>query len=111
MEELDVDKPLEALARKMVKNIFNGPFENKVNYIEKLVKELEPDAVINFCHWGCKQANGGSMLLKESMSKLNVPILILDGDAMDRRNSHDGQIKTRFEAFLELINKEDEKFC
>lgn len=111
MEELDVDKPLEALARKMVKNIFNGPFENKVNYIEKLVKELEPDAVINFCHWGCKQSNGGSMLLKESISKLNVPMLILDGDAMDRRNSHDGQIKTRFEAFLELINKEDEKFC
>lgn len=36
-------------------------------------------------------------------------MLILDGDAMDRRNSHDGQIKTRLEAFLELLDHEEEK--
>ena len=34
-------------------------------------------------------------------------MLILDGDAMDRRNSHDGQIKTRLEAFLELVKTEE----
>ena len=110
MEMLDPEKPLESLSRKMVKNSFNGPFENKVNSIESIVKELNPDAVINFCHWGCKQASGGNMLLKESMNKLNIPMLTLDGDAVDRRNSHDGQIKTRFEAFLELINEEN-KLC
>ena len=110
MEMLDPEKPLESLSRKMVKNIFNGPFENKVNSIESMVKELNPDAVIIFCHWGCKQASGGNMLLKESMNKLNIPMLTLDGDAVDRRNSHDGQIKTRVEAFLELINEES-KLC
>ena len=36
-------------------------------------------------------------------------LVILDGDAMDRRNSHDGQIKTRLEAFLELLDQEEEK--
>ena len=36
-----------------------------------------------------------------------IPMLILDGDALDRRNNHDGQVKTRFEAFLELIGQED----
>ena len=30
-------------------------------------------------------------------------MLILDGDGIDRRNSHDGQIKTRLEAFLEML--------
>lgn len=110
MEMLDSENPLESLSRKMVKNIFNGPYENKVKYIENLVKELDIDAVINFCHWGCKQASGGNMLLKESMNKLNIPMLTLDGDAIDRRNSHDGQIKTRFEAFLELISEES-KLC
>lgn len=45
-------------------------------------------------------------MLKEAMQKKDIPTLILDGDAMDRRNSHDGQIKTRLEAFLELINEE-----
>ena len=29
----------------------------------------------------------------------------LDGDGIDKRNSHDGQIKTRLEAFLEMIKE------
>ena len=44
----------------------------------------------------------------------------LDGDGIDRRNSHDGQIKTRLEAFLEMLDtgeiqetseKEEKKIC
>ena len=34
-------------------------------------------------------------------------MLILDGDGIDRRNSHDGQIKTRLEAFLEMLETDD----
>ena len=74
--------------------------------IGTLVDELKPDAIIHFCHWGCKQASGGSILLKEKMKEKNIPMLILDGDGIDKRNSHDGQIKTRLEAFLELIESE-----
>ena len=36
-------------------------------------------------------------------------MLILDGDGIDRRNSHDGQIKTRLEAFLEILSEEKRK--
>ena len=36
-------------------------------------------------------------------------MLILDGDGIDRRNSHDGQIKTRLEAFLEMLDTEKTK--
>ena len=34
-------------------------------------------------------------------------MLILDGDGIDKRNSHDGQIKTRLEAFLEMLDADD----
>jgi len=104
MKKLDPEHPLEALARKMILNIYNGPYERKAKHIANLVRSFESDAVINFCHWGCKQSSGGAMLLREEMQKMGVPILILDGDALDRRNSHDGQIKTRLEAFLEMIS-------
>ena len=43
--------------------------------------------------------------VKEEIAKTGVPMLILDGDALDRRNSHDGQIRTRLEAFLEMIDQ------
>ena len=105
MQELDTSHPLEALARKMICNIYNGPYERKAKYVAKMVKKFDSDAVINFCHWGCKQSSGGVMLLKEEIAKTGVPMLILDGDALDRRNSHDGQIRTRLEAFLEMIDQ------
>ena len=108
MERLDPAHPLEALARKMLDNIYNGPYERKTEKIAELVKMMESDAVIHFCHWGCKQSSGGAMLHREKMQEAGIPMLILDGDAMDRRNSHDGQIRTRLEAFLEMLDHMEE---
>ncbi len=70
-------------------------------------KTLNADAVINFCHWGCKQSNGGSMLLKKVMEENNIPYLSIDGDGVDRRNSHDGQLRTRLEAFFEILKNNE----
>lgn len=108
MGTLDVNDPFRAIARKLVQNVFNGSYGHKAKILGDLVDKLSPDAVIHFCHWGCKQASGGSVLLKEEMNRRKVPMLILDGDGIDKRNSHDGQIKTRLEAFLEMIEEESE---
>lgn len=102
-EPLDVDHPLEALARKMLDNVYNGPFSRKVDLIEHLVDEYDIDGVVDFCHWGCKQSAGGVQLIKERMRAKGIPMLVLDGDAIDRRSSQDGQTRTRLEAFLELL--------
>ena len=45
----------------------------------------------------------------QKLEKKDIPLLILDGDGMDRRNSHDGQIRTRFEAFLEVLKQRKEE--
>ena len=103
IEMLDISHPIESLARKMILNIYNGDFARKVDMIEENVKKYNCDGVIEFCHWGCKQTAGGAMLLKERMKEIGIPMLILDGDAIDRRNSSDGQIRTRFEAFMEVL--------
>lgn len=105
MEDMDVEHPLNALAKKMIGNIYNGPFTRKLDACADYVQRYNCDAAIELCHWGCKQSAGGAMLLKDRMRALGKPMLILDGDALDRRNCPDGQIKTRFEAFMELLNK------
>ncbi len=104
-EPLDPARPLESLAKKMICNISNGSYERKAELVQEIAKELSPDGVINFCHWGCKQSSGGAMILKEKMQEIDIPFLVLDGDGMDRRNSSDGQIRTRLEAFLEMIDQ------
>ena len=104
-EQMDETHPLEALARKMICNIYNGGFERKAEACAAFAKEYRCDAVVEFCHWGCKQSAGGAMLLKKKMREIGLPMLVLDGDALDRRNNHDGQIRTRFEAFLEVLDR------
>ncbi len=108
-EEMDAERPYRALAKKIIRNLYNGTYDYKAQTLGKIVREVEPDGLIHFCHWGCKQSSGGSILLKEKMQELNVPMLILDGDGIDKRNSHDGQIKTRLEAFLEMLDQRDEE--
>ncbi len=103
-EPLDIEHPLEALAKKLILNIYNGPYDRKIEAVKKAVKDLDSDAVIHFCHWGCKQSAGGAMELKKAVREMDIPMLILDGDCMDRRNCHDGQLKTRLEAFFEILN-------
>ena len=110
MEEMDPEKPFESLAKKIIRNLYNGSYSRKADMVGELADRLKPDAVIHFCHWGCKQASGGSLILKDRMKEKGIPTLILDGDGIDKRNSHDGQIKTRLEAFLELLETE-EKEC
>lgn len=102
---LDENEPFRALAKKLVENVFNRTYEHKAKMLGDAADRMKPDALIHFCHWGCKQAAGGSVLLKEEMNRRNIPMLILDGDGIDKRNSHDGQIKTRLEAFLEMIEE------
>ena len=104
VEELDPGKPFHSLAKKIICNLYNGSYRNRAQIVSGLADRLHPDAVIQFCHWGCKQSSGSSILLKERIQEKGIPMLILDGDGIDKRNSHDGQIKTRLEAFLEMLD-------
>ena len=102
-EMLDTAHPLEALADKMLLNIYNGDYSRKSDAITEMIRKYDPDGVIGFCSWGCRQSAGGIQLMKKKVLELEKPMLILDGDDVDRRNCPDGQIKTRFEAFLEEL--------
>jgi benzoyl-CoA reductase/2-hydroxyglutaryl-CoA dehydratase subunit BcrC/BadD/HgdB len=66
-------------------------------------KKLRADGVVYFCHWGCKQTLGGAQFVKDYMESAGYPALILDGDGCDRGNINDGQMLTRMQAFLEML--------
>ena len=68
-----------------------------------LVKKLNADGVILFCHWGCKHTLGGARLGKKALEEAGLPTLLLDGDSCDRGFGGEGQAATRMEAFLEVL--------
>ena len=100
---IDVDKPFESMARRVVYGAFNGPATNRANVALSTAQQLGADGAIVFCHWGCKQTLGASQLIKETFEQSGIPCLVLDGDGCDRRNVAEGQMITRLNAFIEQL--------
>jgi benzoyl-CoA reductase/2-hydroxyglutaryl-CoA dehydratase subunit BcrC/BadD/HgdB len=101
--ELETDDPFRALAVKILSNPELLPMEEKLRRILALADEYAVDGVIHFLQWGCRWNYGQSALFKEALRRTGLPLLALDGDAVDRRAAPYGQMLTRLEAFLELL--------
>ena len=103
--EPDPEHPYESMARRLLCNTFNGPMSRRADKIAEMAKKLHANGVVFFCHWGCKNTIGGAGLVRERLEQEGIPMLALDGDGCDRRNINDGQMLTRLEAFLELLEE------
>ena len=69
----------------------------------------ESDGAVLFAHWGCKGTIGASSLIKQSLEKTGLPTMILDGDGCNPANTSDGQVSTRLQAFVEMLEKGKEE--
>jgi benzoyl-CoA reductase/2-hydroxyglutaryl-CoA dehydratase subunit BcrC/BadD/HgdB len=101
--DIDPDRPYESMARRLVASSWNGPAENRLAAARAAARAMRADGVVCFCHWGCKQTMGASALFKQGLEADGFPTLILNGDGCDRSNSSDGQVATRLNAFLEML--------
>ena len=99
------------MAEKMVYCIYNGDVSQRIQMAERLAKETEADGGILFAHWGCKGTIGASSLIKNSLESAGLPTMILDGDGCNPANTSDGQVSTRLQAFVEMLEegKEEKK--
>lgn len=101
--DINPDKPYESMANRLVSSSWNGGGKNRVAAAQTMARTLDVDGVICFCHWGCKQTMGLSGEFKRVLEADGFPTLILNGDGCDRSNSSNGQIATRLNAFLEML--------
>jgi benzoyl-CoA reductase/2-hydroxyglutaryl-CoA dehydratase subunit BcrC/BadD/HgdB len=102
-EPIDPDDPYPGLARRAISIPFNGPVDRRVAHLKKLAQEYQIDGAINPCHWGCRQGTGGRGMIQEGLREIGVPVLNLEVDCVDSRNFSEGQLRTRLEAFLEML--------
>ena len=100
---LDPESPFRSLARKILSHQGLGPIDNRIDAIEKMISSYDIDGVIHFSHWGCRQSAGGTYKLKEHMKDLGIPFLDIQGDCVDPGGFSSGQIRTRLESFLEML--------
>ena len=102
------DQPYEAMAERVVRNCYNGPVTRRAETLVQLAQRTGAQGAVVFCHWGCKETAGGAQLLREALEEAGFPALVLDGDALDRRNCMPGQLETRLAAFLEMLRARKE---
>lgn len=93
---------IEAIAKKYL-NIgcaVMSPDMNRMKQIEMLAKDYDAKGIIEIVLQHCQPFDVEMYRVKEISKKLNIPYL---GITTDYSHSDDGQLKTRFDAFLEMI--------
>jgi benzoyl-CoA reductase/2-hydroxyglutaryl-CoA dehydratase subunit BcrC/BadD/HgdB len=103
-EELDEKNPYHSMAEKILSHPY-GIVENRIDIIKKMVKEYNIDGAIHFSQWGCRQSSGSAIMVKKILNEMDIPTLIINGDAIDERSYEPEQLKTRINAFLELLEE------
>lgn len=105
-QEMDPEVPFKSLARKLLSNPPTDFSKKWLNVTINFVNDYNVDGIIEFAHWGCRYLSASTQIVKEkSLRDKNIPVLIIDGDCIDRRDYSDAQIKTRIDAFVEIIGR------
>ena len=103
--EMNPEEPFRSMARRLLSNPPTD-FSNKwLAYTISLVENYNIDGIIEFAHWGCRYLSANTQIVKEALQTKKVPILVIDGDCIDRRDYSDAQIKTRIDAFMEILSR------
>ncbi|MGI6722216.1 MAG: 2-hydroxyacyl-CoA dehydratase subunit D [Anaerovoracaceae bacterium] len=97
------DDPYISMARRLQECSFNGRFEVRAERALKTAKELNANGIVMFTHWGCRHTCGGARIMEDMAGEAGIPMLILDGDGCDLSNINEGQMITRVQAFLEML--------
>ncbi len=102
-DDMDEDRPLEALAIRLISHPLNGKVGHRIDILKKLCEDYAIDGAVNPSHWGCRQNCGVREIIKSDLAKIGVPMINLDVDCVDSRNYSEGQLLTRLQGFMEMI--------
>jgi len=104
-ESMDPDDPFKSIAKRLLSNRGLGEFQRWLDYTVSFVHDYDIDGIVEFAHWGCRYLTSNTQTLKEALREKYTPVLVIEGDCIDRRDYSDGQIKTRIDAFIEILDR------
>jgi benzoyl-CoA reductase/2-hydroxyglutaryl-CoA dehydratase subunit BcrC/BadD/HgdB len=104
-DPIDEDRPFTGLARRLLASPLVGPIERRIAHLVDQCRRFSIDGAILPCHWGCRQGTGARGLITEGLRRVGIPVLGLEVDCVDPRAYAQGQVRTRLEAFLEMITE------
>ena len=106
---LDPQKPLDSVVKRMGMNpvmLTYGPLEERaINKIVEYALQYKVDGAINYAHIGCRQSAAIIKPLKDSLSQIGIPTLVLDCDIIDTTVTPEEELCSKLEQFFELLEE------
>jgi len=101
---LDVNQPFESMAKAYSLVILNNNLNNRLELMERLIKEYQVDGLVIHSARSCKPYSVGQYDLRRILiDRLKVPSVVIEADITDSRVYSEGQTRTRIEAFFEAM--------
>lgn len=107
VRDVDPKDPLRTMGRAYSTAItMNQSVAHKIAKIGNMLKLYQADGLIIHSNRSCKPDSLGSLDLKRAIEdRLNIPVLMVDGDHTDSRAVSDAVVQTRMEAFIESLEQ------
>jgi len=102
---LNPERPFESMAKRIMGIPYCLDAPARIDHIRKMAEEYQIQGAINPCHWGCRQGTGIRGLITRGLKDIGIPVLNLEIDCVDSRNLAPGQVRTRLEAFMEMLGQ------
>lgn len=83
---IETHDPLEGIAKKIVNYPLVGRSEKRVEKIVGAINDYGIEGVVHFNHRGCIAFNGDNFIISETLKRMNVPFLVLEGDIADKEH-------------------------
>jgi len=61
-----------------MENINLGPIERRLNAVRDMVSRYKIDGIIHFSQWGCRQSSGGAYILRQTKTRIQAFLEILE---------------------------------
>lgn len=101
---VDIDRPLESLARTYMHVILNRSTGNKLATMVDMARDYSVDGVILHNNRSCKPYSLGQIDQRDRiMHEHGIPTLLLEADHNDTRSFSAEQVDNRISAFMEMV--------
>ncbi len=105
---LDPSRPLESVAKKSFlipeRRSMYGPLgQQALQDIIDSAKQYKVDGAIYWAFMGCRHTCATIRVIKETLSKIDVPMLTVDCDIVDPTINSEEEVRTKLGQFFELL--------
>jgi benzoyl-CoA reductase/2-hydroxyglutaryl-CoA dehydratase subunit BcrC/BadD/HgdB len=105
--EIHFEHPLESVAEKLALSpamrMFGTIDRRAINPIRSCIKDYRIDGAINFTHLGCRQMGPTNKIFKDVLDEMDIPVLNIDSDLVDRTVTSADEVRVKMEQFFELL--------